>query len=78
MKSLKSIFRGSPALIAAFLPLDWQDHDKVSKETKTAHDFFKFKDDKETGKDRLYIMFSIEYVNNLLWLLFIFLKKIIF
>lgn len=61
MKSLKTIFRGSPALFAVFLPLDWQDHDKVSKETKTAHDFLKFKDDTETGNDRLYRMFSMEY-----------------
>lgn len=60
MKSLKTIFRGSPALLAAFLPLDWQDHDKVSKDTKTAHDFLKFKDDKETGIDRLYIMYSMD------------------
>lgn len=55
--------RGAPGLLATFLPMDFVDHDKVEKTSNTAQDFYKDKNrrDTETGKDRLYLMFSIEY-----------------
>lgn len=56
--------RGAPGLLATFLPMDIVDHDKVDKTSNTAQDYYKNKNriDTETGKDRLYLMFSIEYV----------------
>lgn len=44
------------------LPLDLANHDKVSKDIKTAKDFDRRRIDTETGKDRLWMMFSTEYV----------------
>lgn len=60
---LKAIFRKTGWISAGILPFDIDGADKVSKTTKTAQDFLKFADNTETGMDRLYMMFSLEYVN---------------
>lgn len=60
---LKAIFRKTGWLSVGILPFDIDGADKVSKTTKTAQDYLNFTDDTETGMDRLYMMFSLEYVN---------------
>lgn len=54
---------GSTGLLGAFLPMDWDDHDRVSHDIKTASDFHnRPQDDDETGMDRIKMMFTLEYV----------------
>lgn len=58
-KMFRSGSKSIPVIFATGLPLYLKDHDKVT-ETKTAQDFYLRKTDNETGKDRLYRMFSLE------------------
>lgn len=57
---LTSLFRGTGIGLATMLPLDIAPYDKVSRDTKTAQDFVNRAPDNETGKDRIYMMFSME------------------
>lgn len=55
------IVGGSSVLGAAFLPIDWANHDKLSDEIKTVKDFRDKKhQDNETGMDRLKMMLTLE------------------
>lgn len=47
---------------STLLPIDFENHDKISPDIKTAKDFKTHLEDKETGMDRLKMMFSLEYV----------------
>lgn len=59
---LASMLRGCGGLgsLAVVLPLDMAPHDRVSRDSKTARDFENAPPDTETGKDRLFMMFSTE------------------
>ena len=57
---LRRFTTGAPALLGLSLPMEWYNHDKISKENKTAKDFYLRKNDTETGKDRMYRMFTME------------------
>lgn len=46
--------------MATVLPFDLTPYDQVSRDTKTARDYELRPPDNETGRDRLYIMFSTE------------------
>jgi hypothetical protein len=57
----KTITKGSSFLFGAFLPLDWVDHDKLADDNiKSARDHYLSKRNKETGKERIKMMFTIE------------------
>lgn len=56
---LRTLLRGG-CTCASLLPLDFANYDKVSKELKTSQDFSNRPPDNETGKDRLYMMFSTD------------------
>lgn len=60
---MRSLFRGLAGTSAVVLPLDMADHDKVSKDLRTYKDFENRPQSNETGMDRLYIMFSTEWVD---------------
>lgn len=57
---IRRLLYGSPVGMATFLPLDWEDHDKISRKVKTAQDFENREEINETGPDRIKRMFSIE------------------
>ncbi|CAO1421891.1 unnamed protein product [Diamesa hyperborea] len=57
---LRRFTKGAPALLALSLPMEWYNHDKISKENKTAKEFYLRKNDTETGKDRMYRMFTMD------------------
>ena len=57
---LRRFTKGAPALLALSLPMEWYNHDKISKENKTAKEFYLRKNDTESGKDRMYRMFTME------------------
>lgn len=55
----RTLLRGG-CTCATVLPLDFANYDKVSKDLKTSQDFVNRPPDNETGKDRLYMMFSTD------------------
>lgn len=59
---LRNIGGGASGLVgmATVLPLDLTPYDAVSRDTKTARAFELRPPDNETGRDRLYMMFSTE------------------
>lgn len=59
---LASLLRSSGGLaaMATMLPLDMAPYDRVSPDSKTARDFRTAGPSTETGKDRLFMMFSTE------------------
>lgn len=59
---LKTLLRGG--CMCTILPLDFANHDRVASDMKTAKDFANRPQSTETGRDRLYQMFSTEYVKN--------------
>lgn len=57
---IRRLLFGGSASGAVFLPVDFQNHDKVSDDVKTRQDFQNRADDNETGMDRLKMMFSLK------------------
>lgn len=58
---LASLMRsGGGAMAAALLPLDMAPYDRVTRDTATSRDFLNRGVDTETGRDRLWLMFSTE------------------
>jgi hypothetical protein len=60
---LREVLNRSPWLLAGFIPYkSMVDQDVISPTSKTAQEILKNrpKEDKETGMDRIYMMFSVE------------------
>lgn len=56
----KRVFNGSPWLLPCVAPLIITNTDTVSEEMKAAVDIRKYREDNETGMDRVKAMVSLE------------------